>query len=50
MTDVHTWEQRIVLSENNGIIRNVAWSSSIGKDYETIATACSVNHLIFYYV
>lgn len=50
MTDVHTWEQRIVLSENNGIIRNVAWSNSIGKDYETIATACSVNNFLSVYM
>ena len=43
-SDSNTWEQRAIFSEKNGIIRNVAWSNSLGKSYETIATACSVRY------
>ena len=47
ISNSHTWEQRAIFSERNGIIRNVAWSNSLGKSYETIATACSV---VYFYI
>ena len=40
--EAHQWEQQFILAGGGGAIRNVAWSNSLGKDYETIATACSV--------
>lgn len=36
------WELLHYLPDHGGIVRNVAWSNSLGKNYETIATACSV--------
>ena len=36
------WELLHYLPDHSGTVRNVAWSNSLGKNYETIATACSV--------
>ena len=36
LSESHVWEQRNILQDGNSVVRSVAWSSNIGKDYETI--------------
>lgn len=42
LSESHVWEQRNILQDGNSVVRSVAWSSNIGKDYETIAASYSV--------
>lgn len=42
MSENHVWEKRIILQDGKSIVRSVAWSNNIGKDYETIAASYSV--------